>query len=256
MPDWLDNTPAWEQREVVDHYDPDTDQLNSSYLPEPLSFQKAKQRRNDGEPLEYILRHCHIDQITLKTDPRALIPRPETETMVRRFVERVDDLPPGPLVDCGTGTGFMAGWLCEYTDRSVIATECYKEPLSLARENKTQNNWSFSLVQADRLLPLRSFAGVVVNLPYVEPNSEHLSVSVREYEPHGALFPGKDFQVFYRDLLLQIEEKLLPGGEVWIEGDQFLFERLATSGMLNETSLESSFLNDSYDCLRFLSLRT
>jgi len=251
----LDDVPAWEQREVAVHYEPEHNQLNTSFLSAPIPLQEAINRRKQGEPLEYILRHCHIDRITLKTDSRALIPRPETETMVRRFVERLDMLPPGPIVDCGTGSGFMAGWLSTRTDREIVATDFQKEPLSLARENRERSGWSFSLVRADRLCPIRSLAGAVINLPYVNSDSERLSTSVRDHEPHGALFPDEDLRSFYRELLHQVDEKLLTSGEVWLEGDEHLFEQLRTAGILKEISLKSSIFSDTYNRPRFLVLR-
>ena len=255
MPDWLDDVPAWEQREVIDHFDAKTNQLDSSFLPDPISFEEAIKRRSSGEPLEYILRHCHIDQITLKTDSRALIPRPETETMVRRFAEGLDKLPPGPIVDCGTGSGFMAIWLVTHTQRAVVATDRFAEPLTLARENRQDLGGTFSLVRADRLTAFDSFAGAVINLPYVDPDSDRLFPSVRDNEPDEALYPTDNILVFYMELLNQIEQKLSSGGEVWIEGDQKIFQRLRTAGAFEHLSLQSSILKDNYGQFRFLLLQ-
>jgi release factor glutamine methyltransferase len=254
-PPWFEDRPAWERHEVRKHYDPDDSVLRSEFLSSPVPLDEARSRRQAGEPLEYILGHCHLADRTIKCDERALIPRHETENFLHQFVETVSSLPEGPLVDCGTGTGFLAGELSERTARRVLATERYPEPLSLARENCSLHDWKVGFVRADRLYGLRGpFAGIVANLPYVLPGSDQLSESVREYEPDRALFVRDPAIPFYRNFIRDARNKLTDSGEFWMEGAPPLFDRLR-SELSVFSSDRCTVVDDLHGRQRFLKYK-
>ncbi len=224
---WLADCPAWEKREVGRHYNVSTDCLASDFLPTPIPYREALERRRAGEPLEYILNHCHIGPLTLKTDSRALIPRPETETLLRIIGERLNDLPPGPLLDCGCGSGFIAAWLKKYSSSDrVVATDIDPEALKLAQENFSCNGLEVKTVCTDRLEGIRAgLALVVANLPYVLPGAKNLNETVKKYEPHRALFIPTTALEFYGIFFQQAIDKLLPGGELWLEATPKLIKK-------------------------------
>lgn len=253
-PRWPEEFPGWEQVEVRDHYNPSSETLNSPFQPSPLSLDEARERRLNGEPLEYLLGHCHVGDMTLKCDTRALIPRQETETLLRRFRERLGELPEGPLVDCGTGTGLIAGWLSERTDRYVLATERYREPMELARENLQRNDWKVPLVRTDRLRGIDGpLAAAVANLPYVLPNSEQVAPSVAEHEPDEALFVPGDPESFYGEFIEDTLGKLRPGGELLLEGAPPLFERIEHI-LADMPPHEALFTEDTAGRVRYLRM--
>jgi release factor glutamine methyltransferase len=256
-PQWFDWAPAWEAREVRKHYAPEQKTLKSGYLDKPLPIEEARQRRRDKEPLEYILKHCHVGPITVKTDDRALIPRPETETLLRRFESSLSGIPTGPIIDCGTGTGIIAAWLSEQTRRWVVATERFSKPLSLAKENRDRHDYDYELIQTDRLNGISgSFAAILANLPYVFPGSETLKTSVRYFEPAEALFMPSDPTDFYQGMIDQVSQLLKPEGEAWFEGSERLFRRLKKEIFPHQTStIESTVLRDESDRERFLRLK-
>jgi len=227
LPNWWDEAPPWEHREVRRHYDPDTHSLQSSFLSKSIDFNECLQQRRAGKPLEYILKHCHIGKYTLKTDSRALIPRPETETLVRMVMKRISDRPPpGPIIDCGTGSGFIAGMLSSSTNRAIVASDVEPSALTLAHENRSLNNWNYSLVCMDRLSGVRDYSAVVANLPYVNRDSPRLTSSVRRYEPSSALYPYEDRTRFYERFLKQAGRGLVSNGRVWMEIDPMLMDGL------------------------------
>lgn len=254
LPDWWDEAPRWEHREVADHFDPRQQSLDASFLDTPVPLDEALDRRQRGEPLEYILGHCHVDEITVKTDRRALIPRLETETLVRRFCDHDSQLPSGPVLDCGTGSGFIAGWLSKFTDRMIVASDVSESALSLARENRQLNDWSYQLIRADRVRPFRNLAGVVANLPYVQLNSPRLSSSVEQYEPAKALFPDDSPLDFYRECLDQLEGVLKQGGEAWLEFEPENIHDLKQSAVDRSCWNSVEVLRDQSDTERFLRL--
>lgn len=254
-PQWIDEAPRWESSEVHHHYDSQKGALDSPFLDSIIPLAEARDRRANGEPLEYLLRHCHTDSFTLKCDSRALIPRVETETLVRRFISRLDKLPPGKLVDCGTGTGFIAGWMAEHTNRNILATERSASAIRLARENCVLNNWDFSLTRTDRLRGVQGpFAAILANLPYVLPGSRRVDETVLDYEPREALVVPEDPVEFYGSFLEDALRKLRPGGELWMEGAWPIFEILVDSVLPSTGASRRSLKKDNRGFERFLVL--
>lgn len=223
---WLSELPGWEREEIRAHRRPDTGRVTTEHPDGPITLRDLRRRREAGEPLEYILGHVHVGSLTFRVDDRALIPRPETETLARTLVDRASDWPDGPLVDCGTGSGFLAGWLEHHTGRAVVGVDRHPAPLSLAVENRDRHGWQFRLVRCDRLAPLDvSAAAIVANLPYVRPDAAPADESVRRYEPEPAYRLQAPADAFYDELLRQAAGRLVPGGELWLELDPDLIAR-------------------------------
>ncbi len=254
FPDWFSEFPAWEHAEIKRHYDPSTGVISTEFISAPLKSKEIFQRRQAGEPLEYILGHCHLGEITVKITPEVLIPRQETETLVRLFFKNSSALPPGRLVDCGTGSGFIAGWLAEKFDRPVIAVDNSLPALRVALENCLLNDWSFSLVAGNLLNPISCrAAAILANLPYVKQR-QNLEDSVESFEPHQSLVPSSSPAQLYQRLLKQARVKLKTGGELWLEGTAELFEELLP--VVNSKEWENyEILTDLSDRVRFMRLR-
>ena len=158
------------------------------------------ERRRAGEPLQYVLGKWAFRTLELTVDPRALIPRPETEQVVEVALAVLRRRRP-VVVDLGTGTGAIALSIAvERPDAQVWATDVDPGALALARTNRErvrarpvsyrQGSWFDAL--PDRL---RGRVDLVVsNPPYVsEAEWAELDLEVR-CEPYGALVagPGSD----------------------------------------------------------------
>ena len=128
------------------------------------------QRRGRREPLAYVLGDWDFRRLTLKTDRRALVPRPETELLVERCLELLDGAESPRVVDVGTGSGAIALAIAqERPDARVHATDISPEALGLAAENAEANGLSVSFRQGDLLAGLEGpFDLVVSNPPYVD----------------------------------------------------------------------------------------
>jgi release factor glutamine methyltransferase len=147
-------------------------------------------RRGEREPLAYVLGDWGFRRLTLTTDARALVPRPETEIVVERCLALLEGIAAPRVADVGTGTGAIALSLKqERPDAIVIATDLSAEALTLARHNAATNELSIELVQADLLAGVEGrFDLVVSNPPYVQPDElEALEPEVRDWEPRAAL---------------------------------------------------------------------
>jgi release factor glutamine methyltransferase len=150
-------------------------------------------RRAKREPLAYILGHWGFRRLTLKTDNRALVPRPETEIVVERALDHLNGMEAPRVLDVGTGTGAIAlAILDEHPDANVTAIDASPEALALARENAdlVGTNGRLRLIEHDLTEGLGNdaFDLVVSNPPYIEPEDiDTLQPEVRDWEPRIAL---------------------------------------------------------------------
>jgi release factor glutamine methyltransferase len=176
-------------------------------------------RRERREPLAYILGEWGFRRLTLKTDRRALIPRPETEVVVERALEHIKDLDEPRVLDVGTGTGAIALAIAdEVPQAQVTAMDVSEDALALARENLelTGINGRVRLVEHDLTSGLgeHDFDLVVSNPPYVEPDElPTLQPEVRDWEPHVALVAPAATE----KLASAAREALRPGGWLVLE---------------------------------------
>jgi release factor glutamine methyltransferase len=183
------------------------------------AFEANVARRERREPLAYILGEWGFRRLTLKTDRRALIPRPETEVVVERALEHVRGLDEPNVLDVGTGTGAIALAIAdELPAARVTAMDVSQDALSLARENLqlTGIDGRVRLVEHDLTSGLGDgeFDLVVSNPPYVEPDElPTLQPEVRDWEPHVALVASGATE----KLAGAATEALRPGGWLVLE---------------------------------------
>jgi release factor glutamine methyltransferase len=192
------------------------------------ALREATRRRAAGEPMAHVVGRHGFRTLTLRTDRRALIPRPETEGLVELLLGHVRC---GRVADIGAGTGCLALSLAAEGDfEQVTAVDSSAEALALAKENRDALGLRVNLLRADLCAPLRpgSMDAVISNPPYLtEGEYAELDASVKAWEPAAALVSGPDgLQVTMR-LLREAREVLRPGGWLAIELD---CSRAATVG--------------------------
>ena len=186
-------------------------------------------RRARREPLAYILGYWGFRRLTLKTDHRALIPRPETEIVVERALGHLAGLDEPRVLDVGTGTGAIALAIAdEHPGAAVTAIEASADALALARENLdlVGVDGRVRLVEHDLTdgLGIDAFDLVVSNPPYVEPEDiERLQPEVRDWEPRIALVAHGATEAVAR----AATEALRPGGWIVLEIAENQAQRVA-----------------------------
>ena len=195
-------------------------ELDRELTPEQeAAFEANVVRRVQREPLAYILGEWGFRRLTLKTDQRALIPRPETEIVVERALEHIRDEADPDVLDVGTGTGAIALAIAdEHEGARITAIDASPDALALAQENRdlTGVNGRVQLVEHDLTVGLgeAQFDLVVSNPPYVEPEElETLQPEVRDWEPHVALVASGATEAVAR----AATEALRPGGWLVLE---------------------------------------
>jgi release factor glutamine methyltransferase len=175
-------------RQRIDLYTDFDRPLNADELG---AYRALVARRARHEPVAYILGEWGFRRLTLAVDPRALIPRPETEIVVERALAHIRELEAPRVLDVGTGTGAIALAIAdEHPGARVTAIDVSPDALALARENAERTGIELELLEHDVAggLPDGPYDLVVSNPPYVEPAElETLMPDVRDFEPHVAL---------------------------------------------------------------------
>ncbi len=180
-------------------------------------------RRENFEPVQYILGSAEFYGLPLKVDRNVLIPRPETEHLVESLLYRVPINEPLAIADVGTGSGAIAIALAFHLPHaSLTALDISATALRLAQSNALLNGVAdrVRFLQSDLLLAVgdERFDAVVSNPPYVaEQDRATLSSQVRDFEPATALFAGPSGLEFYQRLIPQAHAVLKPLGWLLME---------------------------------------
>lgn len=192
------------------------------------AMRRGVARVGTGEPLQHVLGQWDFRSLTLKTDRRALIPRPETESLVQLLLDcaplRAVKQP--RIIDYGTGTGCIALSLAvELPGAKLIGLDTSEEALALARENAAALALSDRIVflnpaavdLADVLEP-GSVDAVIANPPYIPTEAcAKLADNVRRFEPMAALDGGPDGMEVTRQIIEESTMLLASGGFIFLE---------------------------------------
>ena len=178
------------------------------------------ERLRTGEPLQYVLGRWSFRQLDLAIDSRVLIPRPETELVAETAIALARAIgSPVTVADLGTGSGAIGLALADelpHSGTTVWITDVDADALDVARANLAglgraavnvrvaQGSW-FDALPGDPRFDL-----IVANPPYIADGSSLLDDSVREWEPHLALFGGFDGLDDIRHLVSGAPTHLVP----------------------------------------------
>lgn len=182
-------------------------------------------RRAQREPLQHLLGTVEFLGLTLKSDMRALIPRPETEQLCEMLAAQAkDESCPwrrGRIADVGTGSGCIALAMANaLPDAEVAAFDASDDALALARENAERCGLAARVTfsKGDLLSSADGkFDLVVANLPYI-PSGELAALQPEvQRDPRAALDGGADGLDLVRRLLPQAAQRLRPGGVLALE---------------------------------------
>ncbi|MGA3007775.1 MAG: peptide chain release factor N(5)-glutamine methyltransferase [Opitutaceae bacterium] len=181
-------------------------------------------RRGAREPVQYITGETEFFGLKLKTDSRALIPRPETERLLEIVTTRLADSPPARVLDLGTGSGARAlGLAAAFSGAAVTAVDASDRALALAGENAAalgltermrflRSDW-FSALPAGGLFEL-----VVANPPYLSAEeTAQTAPEVHKFEPAMALTAEGSGLDSLRRILADAPRFLAPGGLLALE---------------------------------------
>lgn len=195
--------------------------LNPPAGPVPGIFEELLARRCAGEPVAYIVGRRAFWNIELEVGPGALIPRPDSETLIAAAIEHFAGTDgPERVLDLGTGPGtLLLAALDQWPRATGLGIDASEPALFYARRNAQRlglaprahfrrGDWATSVTERFDLL--------LCNPPYVAEGAP-LGLGVAEHEPAEALFAGSDGLDDYRRLAPEISRLLAPGGLAAIE---------------------------------------
>ncbi|QUJ66815.1 peptide chain release factor N(5)-glutamine methyltransferase [Photobacterium sp. GJ3] len=157
---------------------------------ENTAFQALLARRQQGEPVAYIVGEREFWSLPLKVAPHTLIPRPDTERLVELALEKI---PAGAAVlDLGTGTGaILLALASERPDCRFTGIDLRPEAAALAEENRQRLHYEHvRILCGSWFSPLpddERFSVIVSNPPYIDETDPHLSQGDVRFEPRSAL---------------------------------------------------------------------
>ena len=192
----------------------DTDALDADTL---ANFQQRCARRLDHEPMGYLTGWQEFFGLTLQVDPRVLVPRPDTETLVEWGLQAVFDLQAPQILDLGTGSGAIALALAHSRpDARVHALDANADALAVAQGNARRLDLPVVFSQGCWLTGHSGrYALIASNPPYIPQHDPHLAALA--HEPLQALAAGADGLDDIRAIVSQAPAHLDPGGWLLLE---------------------------------------
>ncbi len=189
------------------------------------NYREYLNRRGKREPLQYITGSTEFFNVTLKTDSRALIPRPETELLVETIIDLYKDKTGVHFIDIGVGSGCITiSLLKNLGEAKATAIDISEEALKLTEENLRLNNIDnqINLLKFDALeddySKLGRFDFIVSNPPYVSLNEfSNLKPELKNYEPRIALTDNEDGLKFYKAIIRNSHHLLNQCGKLFFE---------------------------------------
>ncbi|MCJ1908177.1 peptide chain release factor N(5)-glutamine methyltransferase [Planococcus ruber] len=166
-----------------------------------------------GTPVQHITGTEEFYGRSFRVNAQVLIPRPETEELIEETLKiAARYFPEGnpSIADIGTGSGVIAITMkCELPAAKVTATDISEEALAVAKDNAKRLNADVAFESGDLLEPVkeRKWDIVLSNPPYIGyEEAPDLSDSVRDFEPHTALFAENEGLALYEKMAAGLPE--------------------------------------------------
>lgn len=188
------------------------------------AFWNKVEQHATGIPVQHLTGSEEFYGRNFLVNPDVLIPRPETEELIEETLKLIDRyLTKNELAvaDIGTGSGIIAITMkCELPDAQVTATDISQRALDTATQNAQQLNVEIDFCLGDLAEPIkdRKWDVILSNPPYIAyGEAPGLSDSVRDHEPHNALFAEKEGLALYEKMALQFPKLLNKPGIIGFE---------------------------------------
>ena len=183
-------------------------------------FLSALKRLKTHEPIQYVLGKTSFMDLEFKVNSSVLIPRPETEELVRLILK--EDLDGKEILDIGSGSGCIAISLAKNLPNSkVTALDISSDALEIAKENARINNVDIEFIHADifEYQTDKKYDVIVSNPPYVlESEKSLMNSNVLDFEPKLALFVDDDKPLkYYKAILNFSKTSLNKNGIIYFE---------------------------------------
>ena len=207
--------------------------------------EKAEYRAQTRIPIQYIIGESYFMGEFFKVSPAVLIPRDETEILVREAIRIIKEKELKKVLDIGTGSGCIACTIAKQTDAVVLGVDISSDALRIALDNVTKlgiNNRAvfrksdlYEKIREDEIFDL-----IISNPPYI-PYGTKVDPEVL-HEPKEALFTGENGLKYYREIIEKAPEFLTSDGYIMFELG--IGESDAVSAILEKDFCEICVLKD------------
>ena len=174
-----------------------------------------------GRPIQHILGYEWFYDLKLKVTHDTLIPRPETEEIVDKFLQQTKQDDSLKVLDIGTGTGAIAIVAKKQRPNDdVTGTDLSPKALAVAKENAEANGVAVRFLEGDLTAPVKDekFDVILSNPPYIGEHEKNvMDQSVLDYEPPMALFAENDGLFIYQRLAKELPGLLNSNGKIYLE---------------------------------------
>jgi release factor glutamine methyltransferase len=219
------NEAKYEIKMLLEHFCNYTEKdciLGKELSPKNLNLiaEKIQERIKTKKPIQHIIGKAWFMGDFYKVSPDVLIPRDETEILVRKAIDLIKENSFEDVLDIGTGSGCIACSIAKHTKATVLGVDISSDALRIALDNVTNlgiNNRAI-FRKSDIFSGIRDgevFELIVSNPPYIPQNTE-LSIEVQK-EPALALFAEENGLAIYRKIIEEAPKYLTEGGYLMFE---------------------------------------
>lgn len=192
------------------------------------TFLKALEQLKLEYPIQYIIGHTEFMDLEFEVNEQVLIPRPETEELIRWILASTSKKTNMTILDIGTGSGCIPIVLAKKLPESNIeAIDVSEKALEVAKRNASKHEAQIKFIQNDILKTVylqNDYDIIVSNPPYVRESEKKLMHNnVLNHEPDLALYVSdKDPLIFYKKIAKLAIKGLKPNGHLYFEINQYL----------------------------------
>lgn len=185
--------------------------------------EKARQRAKTREPIQHIIGFADFMGEKFIVNPSVLIPRDETEILVRKAIEIINKNDLKTALDVGTGSGCIACMIAKYTDCRIIGLDISTDALNTALDNASRLNLFNKAIfrKSDifsNVKPDESFDIIVSNPPYIPPSEKENIQKEVTFDPENALYTTDEKGLeFYEKITSEAPKILNKGGYLLFE---------------------------------------
>lgn len=179
-----------------------------------LVKEKAELRARTRKPVQHIIGLADFMGEKFIVNPSVLIPRDETEFLVRKAVEIINSKDFKAILDVGTGSGCIACMIAKYTNAQVIGLDISTDALNTALDNASKLNLNNRAIfrKSDifsNVKPGESFDMIVSNPPYIPPSEKANLQKEVTFDPETALFTEDEKGLEFYEKITEQAPKIL-----------------------------------------------
>ena len=179
-----------------------------------LVKEKAELRARTRRPIQHIIGLADFMGEKFIVNPSVLIPRDETEFLVRKAVEIINSKDFKAILDVGTGSGCIACMIAKYTHAQVIGLDISTDALNTALDNASKLNLNNRAIfrKSDifsNVKPGESFDMIVSKPPYIPPSEKANLQKEVTFDPETALFTEDEKGLEFYEKITEQAPKIL-----------------------------------------------